>query len=218
KLSQLGLKIDPKRALENVRILVESAREKNNRIRIDMEESSVVDITLDIFRRLRLQEGFNNVGIVVQSYLYRTHEDVAQLIEAGANVRLCKGAYMEPATVAFPQKDDTDNNFVLLMQRMLDEQARSNGVYLGVATHDEKMIEATKAFVRAEGISSEQFEFQMLYGIRKDLQEALVREGFRVRVYVPYGTAWYPYFVRRLAERPANLWFFLSNFIRSLAV
>ncbi len=214
KLSQLGLKINPEKTYEIMRGLAARAAERKNKVRIDMEESDVVDITLDIFHRLRFGEAFENVGIVVQSYLYRTEKDVAELIEQGASVRLCKGAYMEPASVAYPSKDDTDRSFVRLAEMMLSETARRNGLYLGVATHDEKMIEATKRFARQKGIDAGQYEFQMLYGIRRDLQESLIAEGYQVRIYVPYGTAWYPYFVRRLAERPANLWFFLSNLIR----
>lgn len=214
KLSQLGLKIDPEKTYDFVCSLVDKASTLNNRIRIDMEESAVVDVTFDIYRRLRFHEGFDNVGVVVQSYLYRTERDVASLIDEGASVRLCKGAYMEPADVAFPVKKDNDDNFVRLMQMMLSDKARSNGSYLGVATHDENMIAATKSYAQKEQINSSEFEFQMLYGIRRDLQDALVEQGYQVRVYVPYGTAWYPYFVRRLAERPANLWFFLSNLVR----
>jgi len=214
KLSQLGLKIDTGRTFNNVRCLAARASEYGNRLRIDMEESAVVDITLDIYRRLRYDEGFSNVGVVVQSYLYRTEDDVLRLIDEGASVRLCKGAYMEPANVAFPVKQASDDNFVKLMQLMLSEKARQNGMYLGVATHDEQMVNATRSFAQREGIEPHEFEFQMLYGIRRDLQESLESEGYQVRVYVPYGTAWYPYFVRRLAERPANLWFFLSNLAR----
>lgn len=214
KLSQLGLKIDPQQTYEHIRSLVARAKEYDNRIRIDMEESAVVDITFDIYRRLRFDEEFDNVGVVVQSYLYRTEEDVAELIAHGASVRLCKGAYMEPATVAYPSKKDADDSFVRLMQMMLSEEARQNSLYLGVATHDEQMIEETKAFAQIQAIAAADYEFQMLYGIRRDVQDALLDQGYQVRVYVPYGTAWYPYFVRRLAERPANLWFFLSNLVR----
>jgi proline dehydrogenase len=214
KLSQLGLKLDLDQTYKNIHSIVARAKEYNNRIRIDMEESMVVDVTLDIYRRLRFQEKFDNVGVVVQSYLYRTEKDVQELIDSGASVRLCKGAYMEPANVAFPSKKDTDDNFVHLMQMMLDDEARKNGTYLGVATHDEKMIEATKVFAQENGVDKKDFEFQMLYGIKREIQNQLVDQGYQVRIYVPYGTAWYPYFVRRLAERPANLWFFLSNLVR----
>lgn len=215
KLSQLGLKIDERLALDNVRLIAERARKHNNRLRIDMEESAVVDVTLDIYHALRYDYGLNNVGVVIQSYLYRSEEDVRQLIDEGAGVRLCKGAYAEPPHVAFPDKADTDANYVKLMKLLLSEEARRNGVYLGVATHDEDMIQATIDYAQQQGIGPDEFEFQMLYGVRRELQETLVQQGYQMRVYVPYGTAWYPYFVRRLAERPANLWFFISNFFRS---
>lgn len=212
KLSQLGMRISEELVLENMRLLLALAQKHNNRIRIDMEESSVTDQTLRIYRTLRQE--FPNVGIVIQSYLRRSEEDVRQLVAEGAWVRLCKGAYAEPPEVAFPDKKDTDANFVRLVELMLSPEARQNGVYLAVATHDEKMVEATQRFARAQAISPQAFEFQMLYGIRRELQEKLVAQGHRVRVYVPYGTAWYPYFVRRLAERPANIWFFVSNFLK----
>ena len=216
KLSQLGLKVDPQLALDNMRQILTRAKQYNNKIRIDMEESAVTDQTLNIYRTLRDLDGFGHrVGIVIQSYLYRSEEDVQKLINEGAWVRLCKGAYAEPAEVAFPDKKHVDVNYVKLTQMMLDDPARANGVYLGVATHDEKMIQATLDFVTSNYIAPESFEFQMLYGIRRELQDRLVEKGYRMRVYVPYGTAWYPYFVRRLAERPANLWFFISNFIKS---
>lgn len=215
KLSQLGLKLDEQLALDNARMIAERARGYGNKMRIDMEESAVVDVTLDIYHALRYDAGLPNVGVVIQSYLYRSEEDVRQLVDEGAWVRLCKGAYAEPADLAFPNKADTDANFVNLMQMMLSAEARANGVYLGVATHDENMIQATIDYAVQNNIDTREFEFQMLYGVRRELQEKLVRDGYRVRVYVPYGTAWYPYFVRRLAERPANLWFFISNFFRS---
>lgn len=214
KLSQLGLKIDPEHTLQHMISLLQKARSHNNKIRIDMEESALVDTTLRIYRTLRYNHGFDNVGVVIQSYLYRSQDDVRRLVEEGAWVRLCKGAYMEPPEVAYPVKADTDANYVRLMKQLLGEEARSTGVYTGFATHDEKMVAATKEFAALEGIGVEEFEFQMLYGIRRELQRQLVGDGYRVRIYVPYGTAWYPYFVRRLAERPANLWFFLSNFVR----
>lgn len=214
KLSQLGLKIDKNLALDNLRQILQEARKYNNKVRIDMEESQVVDATLDIYRTLRDEYGFDNTGVVIQSYLYRSEKDVRQLIQEGAWVRLCKGAYAEPPEVAFPAKADTDANYIKLLQMMLSEEARQNGVYLGVATHDEDMINAAIQFVQDQQIPKDAFEFQMLYGIRRELQETLVRQGYKLRIYVPYGTAWYPYFVRRLAERPANLWFFISNFFR----
>ncbi|HSH05849.1 MAG TPA: proline dehydrogenase family protein [Anaerolineae bacterium] len=214
KLSQLGLKLDPQLALENMIYLLKKAKGYNNKIRMDMEESELVDITLNIYRTLRDEHGFDNVGVVMQAYLYRTEADIERLINEGAWIRLCKGAYMEPPEIAFPVKADTDANYVKLTKMLLSSQARQNGVYIGIASHDQNMIEAAKQYVKQENIGRDEFEFQMLYGIRRELQEQLVRDGYRMRIYVPYGTAWYPYFTRRLAERPANLWFFMSNFFR----
>ena len=214
KLSQLGLRIHDDIALENLRQIASRAKEYGNRVRIDMEESELVDTTLDIYRRLRDKMEYQNLGVVIQSYLYRSERDVEQLIKEGAWIRLCKGAYAEPPDIAFPDKADTDANYIKLTQMMLSSEAREQGVYLGVATHDEKMVQATLDYATREDISPKDYEFQMLYGIRRDLQESLVAQGYRVRTYVPYGTAWYPYFVRRLAERPANLWFFFSNLLK----
>jgi proline dehydrogenase len=179
-----------------------------------MEESALVDVTLDIYRRLRFGEGFDNVGVVIQAYLFRSEQDVAQLVEEGSWVRLVKGAYKEPPDIAFAEKADTDANMVRLVQMLVSEQARKNGVYLAVASHDEAIITATNDYARRHGVGKDEYEFQLLFGIRRDLQEQLVAQGYRVRIYVPYGTAWYPYFMRRLAERPANLWFFVSNFFK----
>jgi proline dehydrogenase len=204
KLTQLGLDIDEQLCLRNTRTLVEAAAEHGNFVRIDMEDSPKTDVTLRLFRTLRAE--FANVGIVLQSYLYRTTRDLEDVLSIGSRVRLCKGAYDEGADVAFPEKSDVDANFVTLMQRLL-----TSGIYHGIATHDEAMIAATKAFVRQENLPLDTFEFQMLFGVRRDLQVRLVQEGYRVRVYVPYGEAWYPYFMRRLAERPANIWFVVKN-------
>ena len=215
KPSQLGLKLDTYLARNNLRAILNRARDYQNKIRIDMEESALVDATLDLYRALRDEDGFANVGVVMQAYLYRTEQDVCRLIEEGAWVRLCKGAYAEPPEIAFPIKADTDANYIKLMQQLLSQQARQNGVYVGIATHDEKMIAATTAFVENQNIQTHEFEFQMLFGIRRELQERIVAQGYQMRIYVPYGTAWYPYFLRRLAERPANLWFFISNLIRA---
>jgi proline dehydrogenase len=214
KPSQLGLKLDPQLALDNLRLLLERAQLQDNWLRIDMEESAVVDTTLDIYRALRYEYGFSNVGIVIQTYLYRSEQDVCELIEDGAKVRLCKGAYMEHADIAFPNKKDTDLNFVKLAQMMLGEPARQNGAHLALATHDEKMIQEAISFAEFNGIDRKAFEIQMLYGVRREMQEALAQQGYQMRIYTGYGSAWYPYFVRRLAERPANLWFFISNFIK----
>lgn len=215
KPSQLGLNLDPNLLYENLHLVLDRARQTNNRIRIDMEESSTVDTTLGIYRRLRDADDYGrHVGVVIQAYLFRSAQDIAALVDEGAWVRLCKGAYAEPPEVAFPQKADTDANFVQLAQTMLSAEARQRGVYPCFATHDETMIQAIKQLAQAQQIPAEAFEFQMLYGIRRELQEKLAAQGYQVRVYIPYGTAWYPYFVRRLAERPANLWFFLGNLLR----
>jgi proline dehydrogenase len=206
KLTQFGLEIDPELAYRNARRIVEDAKRRGNFVRVDMEGSNVTQVTLDIFNRLRSEFELNDVGIVVQSYLYRTREDVATLLKIPARIRLCKGAYNEPAEVAYPEKKDNDDNYVRVMQMLL-----SSGVYHGIATHDPKMIDATIDFTQREGIGKDAFEFQMLYGIRRDLQQQLARDGYGMRVYVPYGKHWYPYFMRRLAERPANIWFVLKN-------
>ena len=207
KLTQLGLDISPELCYENTRTIVEAAARHRNFVRIDMEDSTKTDATLNIFRRLRGE--FDNVGIVVQSYLYRTEKDVDELLALGARIRLCKGAYKEPAAVAFQDKRDVDANYIKLMQKLLP-----SGIYHGIATHDEKMIEATRQFASESNIAADRFEFQMLYGIRRDLQDGLVAEGYRMRVYVPYGRYWYPYFMRRLAERPANVWFVMKNMMK----
>lgn len=207
KLTQLGLDISQELCYENARAIVEAAARYQNFVRIDMEDSTKTDSTLEIFTRLRRE--FNNVGIVIQSYLYRSEKDVEELLKMGARIRLCKGAYKEPESVAFPDKGDVDANYVKLMKVLL-----TSGVYHGIATHDEKMIAATKEFASGNGITPDKYEFQMLYGVRRDLQDRLIREGYRMRVYVPYGQYWYPYFMRRLAERPANVWFVLKNMMK----
>ena len=206
KLTQFGLDIDPELTYRNARKVVEDAARRGNFVRVDMEGSAVTQLTIDIFQRLRSEFGLNDVGIVVQSYLYRTEEDARDLLKIPARIRLCKGAYDEPASVAYPEKKDVDDNYVRVMKLLL-----ASGTYHGIATHDPKMIDATIDFVQKEGINKEAFEFQMLYGIRRDLQEQLARDGYNMRVYVPYGKHWYPYFMRRLAERPANVWFVMKN-------
>ena len=215
KLSQLGLKLDENLAIDNLRTILQQAQRHGLRVRVDMEEGALVDTTLDIYRRLRFGEGFANVGVVIQSCLYRSDEDVRRLVEEGAWVRLVKGAYQESHTVAYAAKADTDAAFMRQTEALLSETARARGVYLAVATHDDAMIGATQRFARLHNSPPDAYEFQLLYGIRRDRQEQLVAQGHRVRIYVPYGTAWYPYFMRRLAERPANLWFFVSNFFRA---
>ena len=206
KLTQFGLEIDPELAYRNARRVVEEAARRGNFVRIDMEGSNVTQATLDVFKRLRAEFGLNDVGIVLQSYLYRTEDDARDLLQIPARIRLCKGAYNEPPEVAYPDKKDVDANYVRVMQLLL-----SSGTFHGIATHDPKMIAATIEYAQRKGLSKDAFEFQMLYGIRRDLQEQLARDGYGMRVYVPYGKHWYPYFMRRLAERPANIWFVLKN-------
>jgi len=209
KLTQFGLGLDSELAYKNARKVVEEAHRRDNFVRVDMEDSSVTQITIDIFKRLRAEFGLNDVGIVLQSYLRRTYSDAEQLVKLPARIRICKGAYNEPPEVAFPDKKDVDANYVRVVQLLL-----SSGIYHGVATHDPKMIEATIDFAKREGIGKDKFEFQMLYGIRRDLQRQLARDGYNIRIYVPYGKHWYPYFMRRLAERPANVWFVMKNLFK----
>ncbi len=209
KLTQFGLEIDPELAYRNARVVVEDAARRGNFVRIDMEASNVTQITIDIFKRLRAEFGLNDVGIVLQSYLRRTMDDVHDLLKIPARIRICKGAYNEGPDVAFPDKRDVDANYVRVMQVLL-----SSGTYHGIATHDPNMINETIRYMRRAGVGKDAFEFQMLYGVRRDLQEKLARDGYNMRVYVPYGKHWYPYFMRRLAERPANVWFVLKNMFR----
>jgi proline dehydrogenase len=206
KLTQFGLAIDPELAYRNARRVVEEAHRRGNFVRVDMEDSSVTQATIDTFKRLRAEFGLDNVGIVLQSYLYRTLADAQELVKLPARIRICKGAYLEPPEVAFPDKKDVDANYIKVMQLLL-----ASGIYHGIATHDPKMIDATIDFAKREGIGKEKYEFQMLYGVRRDLQRQLARDGFNLRIYVPYGKHWYPYFMRRLAERPANIWFVMKN-------
>jgi proline dehydrogenase len=211
KLTQMGLELSPKLAESIAESLAEHAKKLGNFLRIDMEDSSLTQVTLDIVRRLHARADLrDSIGIVIQSYLYRSQADIEQLVADGIRVRLCKGAYKEPAEVAFPLKAHVDKNYVLLSQMLLESP-----IYHGLATHDEAMVAAVKAFASQHGIEPNRFEFQMLYGVRRDLQRNLVREGYNVRVYVPFGREWYPYFMRRLAERPANVLFLAKNFFRS---
>src|SRR5438270_4735069 len=209
KLTQFGLEIDPDLTYQNARRVVEEAARRGNFVRIDMEGSNVTQATIDIFKRLRGEFGLNDVGIVLQSYLYRTYDDAKAVVQLPARIRICKGAYSEPPEVAYPEKKDVDANYIRVMKLLL-----SSGIYHGIATHDPKMIEATINFAQQEGIPKDKFEFQMLYGIRRDLRAQLVRDGYNVRIYVPYGQHWYPYFMRRLAERPANIWFIMKNLFK----
>ncbi|GBF10777.1 MULTISPECIES: proline dehydrogenase family protein [Tepidibacillus] len=210
KLTQLGLSIDHDFCYQNMDRIVAAAKERNNFVRIDIEDSPVVDITIDIFKRVLAKYGKEHVGLVVQSYLYRTEKDVEGLGKLGASLRIVKGAYKEPKEVAFPLKRDVDANYNKIVALHL-----KNGHYTAVATHDEKIIQETKRFVKENNISNDQFEFQMLYGVRNGLQRELVKEGYKVRVYTPYGKHWYPYFSRRIAERPANGLFILKSLFKS---
>ena len=208
KLTHLGLDIDEEFAFENVRRVVERAAELGNFIRIDMESSALVDPTLRTFRRLR-EAGLDNVGTVLQSYLYRTPEDLEGLLPLAPNLRFVKGAYLEPESVAYPRKEDVDSAYLRLVERSL-----TGGGYTAIATHDERMIEHALAFAEHEGIGRDRFELQMLYGVRPQLQLDLVARGYEVLVATPFGPEWFPFFTRRLAERPANLTFVVRNLLR----
>lgn len=206
KLTAMGLDISEDLCVSIMHDVLTRAREVNSFVRLDMESSAYTERTLRMFYD-RLYPSFKeNVGIVLQSYLYRTKDDVLKANEARCRVRICKGAYKEPATVAYPEKADVDRNYVECMQQLL-----SNGNYPGIATHDPRIIQATRDYAKQNGIPADRYEFQMLYGVRRDLQEQLVKEGYRMRVYVPFGTQWYPYLMRRLAERPANVMFITGS-------
>lgn len=200
KLTQLGLAISEELTQRLLGAICEAAVRHSNFVRIDMESSAYVDATLRVFHNADAPRDV--LGVVIQSYLYRSRKDVGELLKSGVRIRLVKGAYQESREIAYPHKRDVDRNFVAIMQQLL-----LSGFYHGIATHDAHLVEATKAFARAHGLSADRFEFQMLYGIQRQLQRDLLRQGYRVRVYVPYGHQWYAYFMRRLAERPANLLF-----------
>jgi proline dehydrogenase len=212
KLTHMGIDVDPQLAYENVHALVKQAAsaQPRNFVRVDMEGSAYTQRTLDLVRELHRQDGNQGcVGAVIQSYMRRSEEDVNVLLREGIRIRLCKGAYKEPPYLAFQAKSEVDANYVKLMKVLL-----KSGIYHGLATHDENLIRQARDFAVREKIPRDTFEFQMLYGIRRDLQQSLVREGWRMRIYVPFGTEWYPYLMRRLAERPANLMFVLRNLFR----
>lgn len=209
KLTQMGLDIDESLCVENMRAIIAKAKSYDSFVRIDMEQSTYSAKTLQRFTDIFYPEYGHAVGVVLQTYLRRTAADVDAMIALGARVRLCKGAYKEPESVAFPAKRDVDANFVSCMERLLER-----GHYPGIATHDEKIIDHAKAFTKRKQIPVSRFEFQMLYGVRRDLQNRLRREGYNMRVYVPFGTHWYPYLMRRLAERPANIAFIVANVLK----
>lgn len=210
KLTHMGLDVDEMLSRKIVDDLVAHAARLDSFVRVDMEGSPYTQKTLDVVRELHQRSGnAGRVGAVIQSYLYRSEKDVEQLCAERIRIRLCKGAYKEPASIAFQEKSDVDANFVKLTKILL-----KSGTYHGIATHDPKMIDAAISFARSEKIPPDAFEFQMLYGVRRDLQQQLVRDGWRMRVYIPFGTEWYPYLMRRLAERPANAIFILKNLLR----
>ena len=212
KLTAMGLDISEDLCVSIMQDVLTRAQQVNSFVRLDMEGSAYTDRTLRLFYD-RLYPSFKaNVGIVLQSYLYRTKDDVMRANDARARVRICKGAYKEPPAVAYQDKKDVDRSYIECMQELV-----LRGNYPGIATHDPKIIDATKAFVKSNSIDASRFEFQMLYGVRRDLQEQLVREGYRMRVYVPFGTQWYPYLMRRLAERPANVAFITGSVMAEMA-
>ena len=208
KLTQLGVDVDRATCVDNLRRILDPATRHAFFVRIDMENSAYTDVTLEVFETLWQQE-YRNIGLALQSALHRTDRDVERMIALGARVRLVKGAYKEPPSVAFQKKADVDAAFVRLMRRLLEA-----GVYPAIATHDEAIIAETREFAGARGITPDRFEFQMLFGIRRDLQSTLVAAGYRMRIYLPFGRQWFPYFMRRLGERPANLGFVLRSLLR----
>jgi proline dehydrogenase len=225
KLTQIGMGLDEETCQQNLVRILELARQHNNFVRIDIEDTPYTDMTISIYNAM-LERGFTTrtMGMAVQSYLYRAEADVKKLLETGTRFRLVKGAYKEPADKAYPKKADVDANYDLLTKIMIDANLKLENNTISddgrvppipaIASHDEKRIIFAKQYAEKVGLSKKGIEFQMLYGIRRELQERLVKEGYPVRVYVPFGTHWYPYFMRRLAERPANIWFFISNYFR----
>ena len=211
KLTAMGLDISEELCIANMHRVLERAQAYASFVRIDMESSQYTDRTLHIFEHRLYPSYPKNVGIVLQSYLRRTAADVEHANRLGCRVRICKGAYQEPASVAFPDKGDVDANYVRCMHALMRD-----GNYPGIATHDERIIAQAKRFAAENGIGNQRYEFQMLYGVRRDLQEQLMREGYRMRVYVPFGTQWYPYLMRRLAERPANVAFMTGNVVKEM--
>ncbi len=209
KLTQMGLDVDEALCVANLRAIIGKAKTHGSFVRIDMEQSTYTEKTLQLFRDTFYPEFGGAVGVVLQSYLRRTAKDVEAMIALRARVRLCKGAYKEPESVAFPAKRDVDATYVACMERLLE-----HGNYPGIATHDEKIIAHAKTFTQRKAIAPGRYEFQMLYGVRRDLQQGLRREGYNLRVYVPFGTHWYPYLMRRLAERPANIVFIVGNVVK----
>lgn len=212
KLTHLGLDIGEPLCLDNLRAILGDAKARGIPVTIDMESSAYTDTTLRIYRRVRDEDDFDNVGTVIQAYLYRTKDDMRHLAKEGATIRLCKGAYLEPETVAYPEKANVDASYVAVMGEFL---LAPPPALLQIATHDENMIQSAEAVIREHDLPPARYEFQMLYGIRSARQLELAAAGYQVRIYVPFGEAWYPYFMRRLAERPANMWFFVRSIFRA---
>lgn len=224
KLTQIGLAVGKEICAQNLCRILQYATERGNFVRIDMEDSPCVDDTLELYFRMQSECGLTNAGVVIQSYLYRSEQDVRRIVEGGGRIRLCKGAYKEPAEVAYPKKADVDASYDRLAEIIIEAALAQGSPALSdngrvppmpaIASHDARRLEHARNYAAKIGLPKQAIEFQMLHGIRRDLQEQAAAEGYPVRVYVPYGAEWYPYFVRRLAERPANLWFFISNFFR----
>jgi proline dehydrogenase len=224
KLTQIGLALGYEICKENLATILARAQEHGTFVRLDMEDFPWVDSTLQLYQEMSARFGGEALGVVIQSYLYRSDADVRELSGVGARVRLCKGAYKEPPKIAFPKKTDVDASYDHLMEMLIDAALQSGSPHispsgkvpplLAIASHDDLRIQRARAYAHQKGLPKRALEFQMLFGIRRDLQRQLVEEGYPVRIYVPYGTEWYPYFMRRLAERPANLWFFISNYFR----
>jgi proline dehydrogenase len=223
KLTQIGLALGEGLCAKNLERILSQAKQTGNFVRIDMEDTPFTDRTIALYRQMRAK-GYGNTGLVIQSYLYRSEEDVRTLAAEGTRVRLVKGAYKEPANLAFPKKKDVDASFDHLTMLLIDGALAAGSPAVSpdgrippipaIGSHDPLRIECAKGYAERTGLPRQALEFQMLYGIRRDLQEQCVKAGYPVRIYVPYGTHWYPYFMRRLAERPANVWFFLSNYFR----
>jgi proline dehydrogenase len=223
KLTQIGLALDEKLCTQNLERILTRAGQYRNFVRIDMEDTPYTDRNIQLYWQMRTK-GYNHTGLVIQSYLFRSEKDIQELLPEGTRIRLVKGAYNEPPELAFPKKADVDSNFDLLAQRLVEAACAAGSPNLSadgrippipaLGTHDQKRIQFAKNYATRLGLPKQALEFQMLYGIRRDLQSQCIREGYPMRVYVPYGTHWYPYFMRRLAERPANIWFFVSNFFR----
>lgn len=222
KLTQIGLGLDESLCAGNLERILARAKQNNTFIRVDIEDTPYTDKTINLYYIMR-EKSYTNVGMAVQAYLFRAEADTRRLLQDKTPIRLVKGAYKEPPDKAFPKKADVDANYDLLAKLMIDASLANQSKLSGggrvppipaIATHDEKRIAFAKQYADKVGLPKDGFEFQMLYGIRRDLQEQLVKEGYSVRVYVPFGTHWYPYFMRRLAERPANIWFFISNFFK----